>query len=102
MDNRLILHSRLIEILGSERVYFQAPESIKLIYPCILYKKSVIDIDYANDKVYNYHQSYEVTIIDEDPDTELVGKMLMSFKKIKFNRHYVADNLNHYVFNVYY
>ena len=40
MASRLNLHNSLIEALGTKSVYFQPPESVKLVYPCIIYEES--------------------------------------------------------------
>ena len=43
--DRLILHDELITLLGSSNVYFQPPTSIKMNYPCIIYKLD--DVEYT-------------------------------------------------------
>ena len=101
MENRLLLHEKLIEILGSGNVYFQPPESLKLKYPAIIYSRNRIDNRFANDNVYEQDHGYTVMVIDKDPDSEIVDRM-SKFPMTKFDRHYVADNLNHDVFTVYY
>lgn len=102
MARRTDLHAKLVAMLGSNYVYFQPPESIKLTYPCIVYKRTTATIKFADDKVYNYRYAYEITIIDKNPDSNLVDKMFSAFPLIRFNRHFTADNLNHDVFTVYY
>ena len=44
MASRHELHDELKELLGTNRCYFQPPESIKLEYPCIIYKRDPSDI----------------------------------------------------------
>ena len=102
MASRLSLQSELEALLGSRNVYFQPPESIRLNYPCIIYSRSSGEIEFANDMPYGYTKSYDVTIIDQDPDSEFVDKMYMAFPMIRFNRHYTSDNLNHDVFTIFY
>lgn len=101
MASRLELHEKLCELLGTKNVYFQPPESVKMNYPAIVYSLNSIDNTFANNKVYSSIKSYTVTVIDKDPDSELVEKMT-NFPTAKFNRHYTSDNLNHWVFNIYY
>ena len=70
-------------------------------YPCIVYRRSDIDTDFANDKPYNTYKRYQVIVIDTNPDSVLpdrVGKL----PKCSFDRHFTADNLNHDVYNLYY
>ena len=45
--------------------------------------------------------AYEITVIDENPDSEIVKRISM-LPKCRFNRHYVSDNLNHDTFTIYY
>lgn len=102
MASRLKLQEELEDILGSRNVYFQPPESIKLRYPCIIYKRENADIKYAEDKTYNYTYCYSVTVIDKNPDGRLPDKIIMHFPMISYNRHFTYDNLNHDVFTLYY
>lgn len=101
MGSRLDLQSMLETILDSSNVYFQPPESLKLVYPCIVYKLGDIDTTFAGNKPYSHGIKYSLTIIDKNPDSLIIDK----FKYLplcSFDRHYVADNLNHYNFNLYY
>lgn len=101
MERRLKLHNTLFDILGTSDVYFQPPASIEMSYPAIKYELSDIRNNFADDDVYKQSYFYEITLIDYDPDSEIVSK-LSKLPKIRFNRHYKADNLNHYVFTIYY
>lgn len=99
-DNRLSLSAKLTEI--TPNVYFQKPPDTRMKYPCILYRLSKIDITYADNAVYSAEKGYNVIVVDEDPDSTLVTKLLETFSKIAFDRFYVADDLNHTSFVVYY
>ena len=101
MANRLDLHETLCNILGSRNVYFQPPASIRMKYPAIVYKRTRPNTKHANDKLYLSKQGYQVTVIDEDPDSEIVEKMI-EFPMSSFNNHFVVANLNHDVFSIYY
>lgn len=92
----------LESILGSRNVYFQPPESFKLSYPCIVYELGNVSMLYANDKPYLHDKSYTVTLIDGDPDSELVLQLLLQLPYCDFDRYYAADNLNHWVFTLFY
>lgn len=70
-------------------------------YPAIEYSIDGIDKEYANGGVYLYHKKYSAIVIDDDPDTEIVDKMC-NLPFCRFIRPYVSDNLNHYVFEIYY
>ncbi len=101
MHSRLTLHEELVQVLGSRYVYFQPPESIKLTYPCIIYERYDISNTFADDDVYLQPRQYRVTVVDQNPDSEIVTKM-SKFKTARFIRHQVVNNLNHDTFNIYY
>lgn len=99
--NRLDLSARLHSILGSDHVYFQPPEGTKLKYPCIIYKLGDIDTKFADNSGYTNRKKYSITIIDKNPDSELPDE----FAKLplsRFDRFFTADNLNHWVFALYF
>jgi len=97
MPSRLELQTLLEELLGSRNVYFQPPESVKMNYPAIVYGLEDIKNTFANDRVYLSKRKYLITVIDEDPDSPIVGRVA-SLPSCRFNRHFESDNLNHDVF----
>lgn len=101
MNKRLELHELLCEILGSRQVYFQAPPSKGMSYPAIIYSRSDIDNTFANNSVYKQARSYEIIVIDKNPDSEIVDKV-SRIPRIRYDRPYKADNLNHDVFTLIY
>lgn len=101
MASRLNLHEVFCEILGSRNVYFQPPSNIRMVYPAIVYSRSAIQNSFADDKVYQQSNVYDVTVIDLDPDSDIVVK-ISQLPKCRYGRHYVADNLNHDTFTIYY
>lgn len=102
MASRLELHNELCGLLGSDHVYFQPPSSVRLVYPCIIYHLSNIQDRRADDMAYTLTNAYEVMYIDKNPDNTMKTQMIEHFQKCRFNRFYTADNLNHYVFVLYY
>ena len=102
MASRLELHEELCTLLGSRNVYFQPPESIKMKYPCIVYSLSKLDYKHANNKVYKSDKAYETIVIDPDPDGDIYERLLNHFPMCQFDREYPADDLNHYVFTIFY
>lgn len=101
MARRLNLHEELCEILGSRNVYFQPPSSMKLIYPCIVYSKTGVDIRNANNRIYKTDEQYQIITIDHDPDSDIYYRILNHFPMSRFDRSYAADNLNHNVITLY-
>lgn len=100
MSDRLDLHYKLCEILDSNHVYFQPPESIKMIYPCIVYSREPDSIKKADDSIYVDKRKYQITIIDKNPDTEIPDRLKV-LPYISFDRVFVSENLNHYVFTIF-
>jgi len=99
--SRLELHTELLEILGTNNVYFQPPESIKMSYPAIVYSRSDIENTHAGDNIYNQTIKYKVTALDHNPDSEVVEK-LSAFKYATFDRHYAVNGINHDQFTISY
>lgn len=100
MASRIDLQNKLEEILGSRNVFYKAPENIKMSYPAIIYSLDKIEKDIANDKTYMIRRRYSVTIISKLCDPQVIDKLVM-LPYCSFDRSYVADNLNHYVFTLY-
>lgn len=101
MASRLELQKLLEKLLGSRNVYYQPPESIMMAYPAIRYTKTKIDSKYANDKKYSKMRCYEIIVIDNKPDNEIIDKIL-ELPYSRFDRHYKSDNLNHDVITLYF
>ncbi len=101
MASRLKLQTELEELLGTKNVYYSPPASLKMQYPAIVYSRSDIDNAHANNSVYKQEYAYEITVIDRNPDSEIVKKV-SRLPRCRFNRHYPSDNLNHDVFTIYY
>lgn len=101
MPNRLDLQSLLEDMLGSKNVYYQPPESIKMQYDAIRYSKKIIRSTYANDGKYSMLDCYELIVIAKRPDNPVIKKLL-ALPYCSYDRHYVADNLNHDVLTIYY
>lgn len=101
MATRMELQTLLEEILRSDHVYYQPPESIKMSYPAIVYSRYDIDNQNANNHPYVLTNAYEITVIDKDPDSEVVPK-IAALSGCQFDRNYKADNLNHDVFTLYF
>lgn len=99
---RLELQKTLCELLGSNDVYFQPPSSIRLKYPCIIYNLTNIEARRADNRAYNLDHGYELTYITKNPDDGFKELLIETFPKCRFNRFFTSDNLNHYVFILYY
>lgn len=101
MTDRLSLQTFLETLLGSSNVYFQPPESVIMKYPAFVYSLDNINNTHANNLVYNSRDRYSVMYITKNPDDDLIRKV-SSLPLCSFDRHYKSDNLNHYVYTMYY
>lgn len=96
---RFELHDILLGICSN--VYYQPPESVKLVYPCIIYNLNS-SIDFWSDGILYYTEyEYSITLIDRDPDSPLFEKLRL-IPGCKFDRSFRSDNLNHFTFRLYY
>lgn len=101
MGTRLELHEILCDILGARNVYFQPPESVMMVYPCIRYSRDTIDTKFADNTKYAYLMKYKVIAIDKDPDSDLMARV-HGLDLCQHDRYYVADGLHHDVFELYF
>ena len=101
MATRIQLQSKLEELLGSRNVYYQPPESMRMQYPAIRYSKKKASTKYANDAVYSLINCYELIVIDQKPDNNVIRK-LINFPYCTYERSYVSNGLNHDVFTLYF
>lgn len=101
MASRTDLQSLLESLLGSRNVYFQPPASVRMKYPAIVYSRKDIENDFANNSVYAQRHLYQVTVIDGNPDSEIVEKV-SRLPTCKYDRNFKSDNLNHDVFTLYF
>ena len=97
---RTELQSLLESILGSTNVYFQPPPSFKLHYPCIVYDRNTYASVFANNDSYLRRTRYSLTLIDKNPDSTFVSA-LADIPYCRHTRSYIADNLNHDVYDLY-
>lgn len=84
-----------------DNVYFQAPPSTLMKYPCIRYERDFILVDHADNKPYKQGNRYLVTVIDKDPDSEIPDQVA-ALPLCVYDRFYTADNLNHHVFKLFF
>ena len=109
MGTRHELHGELKGLLGTTektgneaRCFYQPPESIKLTYPCIVYSRESPHVFRADNVLYNRKHHYGLIYITDDPDDALADAIETHFQMCRLTRVYVADNLNHYYYDLYY
>lgn len=103
MGQRLELQTLLENLLpeGNVNVYFQPPENIMMQYPCIVYQRNYVRTEFADNKPYGKTKRYMVTIIYDDPDSDL-PELVAALPLSSFQRFLVSNNLNHDYYNLYF
>ena len=95
------LHTIFKTILGTDRAYFQPPPSIRMIYPCIVYRLSDVQTKFADNRPYNHTRGYEVIVIDKSPDSNIPAQ-IADLPMTSFDRTYVADHLYPTVYTLFF
>lgn len=101
MDRRLTFQAVLESLVPGRKVYFQPPEDMTMVFPCIKYELDRGSTKFADNVPYGYQQQYEVMMISRQPDPVMFGK-LAALPMSTHAGSYVADNLNHSVFSIYF
>lgn len=102
MGTRIQLHEKLLAMFGSNEVHFQPPPTKRMKYPAIVYSLNNIDSRHADNSTYLKYKQYMVTFIHKDPDLDLFDELTGAFPMCSFDRRYIADNLYHDVYTIYY
>jgi hypothetical protein len=95
------LHDLLTALVAPHRVYHQEPGSDKLEYPCVMYKRDEADTQYADNIPLRTAVGYQVTVIDQNPDSLIRDKVAL-LPMCRFTRHFRTDNLNHDVYTLFF
>ena len=101
MADRIELHKKLCEILGSKNVYYQPPEGLKMAYPCIVYSRSKPYTAHADNKKYIHKRRYTITLIDKRPESS-IADAIESLPYCEFDRVFETAGLNHFVYLLYF
>ena len=97
--DRLALHKKLVDILGSNNVYYQEPPNTGMKYPCILYSFNSIIVDKADKKPYILTGNWTIThMFKKISDDTIKYDMLNEFLGISFDRRIKTGG----VYNDYY
>ena len=70
-------------------------------YPAIVYSRDNIISVFADNGPYKHKTRYQVTVIDRNPDSDIPMKVGM-LPLCSFSRAFVANNLNHDVYTLYF
>lgn len=93
---------KLSELLHTfcDNVYFQPPTGTKIKYPCIIYDLDRPDVTFADNAPYAIYDQYDIKYITRDPDDNVRVQILM-LPLCSADKPYVADNLYHNPFRLY-
>lgn len=102
MDRRQQLHLLLLNTPEIERVYFQPPDDVKMMYPCIRYNREDARVSRADNMAYRFTQRYTLIVITRNPDSKAPEYLVRHFPMCSIDRSYTADNLYHTSLTLYY
>lgn len=72
-----------------------------MVYPCIRYELDDAQTAFAGNTPYRLSWRYKVTVIDRNPDSQIPNQVAV-LPTCTFDRFFVVDNLNHFVFTLYF
>lgn len=87
--------------INVEHVYFQPPSTVRMEYPAILYNLADIKNIHADNLHYQHFKAYQLMLITSNPDDPNID-IIAGLPMCQFDRWYAADNLNHYVYTIFY
>lgn len=100
-QRRLPLHNRLCEIVGVKKCYYSPPTGLNMEYPCICYDLANPNIIHADNIPYFITLQWTITVIDENPDSPIASQFF-TMPGCSFDRKFKSDDLNHFVFSLYF
>lgn len=101
MVRRHKLQSILETILGSRRVYYQPPTTMRMEYPCIVYELGGSNDRFADDFKYKRERTYQLTVIDRNPDSTIPDRV-DDLPYSSMDTTFVQDGLNHFVYTLHF
>lgn len=103
-ESRRLLLQKDLEDFTKHPVFFQPPTSpnAHLTYPCTIYSLSDIYSLRADNRNYKNQRRYQLTYITKSPADPLIDEFIEHFTMIRFSRYFTSDNLNHYIYDLYY
>lgn len=96
------LRDILQEIMGSNPVYFQPPENLKMTYPCIRFERNDALSRHADNIAYFKAKRYSVTLITKNADNDYYIDKILDLPMCNFEREFRTDGLVHELFNIYF
>lgn len=91
----------LLENVDESPAYFQPPGTLTLVYPCKVYQRDKSKVSFADNQKFLLKKRWTVTVIDRNPDSD-IPDLIENLRWSEFDRFFVVDGLNHWVFTLYY
>lgn len=91
----------LLEAVDPSPAYFQPPGTVRLTYPCKVYRRDNTRVIHADNKKFFLKKRWTVTVMDRNPDSD-IPDLVERLSYCEFDRFFVVDQLNHWVFTLYY
>lgn len=82
-------------------VYYQPPSGYQMDYPCIVYRRSDIFTDYADNRNYMGKVEYTLTIMSKDADYDVPFRILEDIPMTIYENDLTYDNIYHTIIRVY-
>lgn len=94
------LHKVLVQILGSDNVYYHPPVNLKISYPAIVYEKTQYWQAYADNLGYARIPQYRATVISRLPDHPAIERIL-DLRGSDYVSHFVSEGLHHDIIDIF-
>lgn len=69
-------------------------------YPCIRYERARSDTAFAGNAPYRTTKRYTVTVMDTDPESDIPKRVIL-LPMCSHSTSFVADDINHDVFDIF-
>jgi hypothetical protein len=86
---------------GVQAAYFQPGQNVTIQDPCIVYERDDSWAAFADNVKHLLKKRYTVTVVDRMPDSPIPDQV-ENLPYSRFDRFFVANGLNHFVFQLFF
>lgn len=86
----------------AQYAYYMRPQNNKMAYPCFVYKNVTPKQVKADNRNYLTIPCYDVLYISDTENEGIIEEMTSAFGHCMAGAPYIADDLFHYPFTIYY
>lgn len=97
MDDRLVLHGKLVLAFPELRVYYTPQSKLNLKYPCVVYHTKKVTPSYSNNQPFVLGTSFDVVMMSKLPDVNDL-KLMLSIQGLRHVRSYVQSDIQHHAY----